>query len=34
VVSWVNVIEVYHLVAHDQGSVVADELLSDLRAVF
>jgi PIN domain nuclease of toxin-antitoxin system len=34
VVSWVNVVEVYYLVARDQGSVVADELLSDLRAVF
>jgi PIN domain nuclease of toxin-antitoxin system len=32
VVSWVNLVEVYYRVARDQGQVVADETLGDLRA--
>jgi PIN domain nuclease of toxin-antitoxin system len=33
IVSWVNLVEVYYRVARDQGNVVADETLGDLRAV-
>jgi PIN domain nuclease of toxin-antitoxin system len=32
VVSWVNLVEVYHRVARDQGQAAADETLADLRA--
>jgi PIN domain nuclease of toxin-antitoxin system len=33
VISWVNLVEVYYRVARDQSKSVADEVLSDLRAV-
>jgi PIN domain nuclease of toxin-antitoxin system len=33
VISWVNLVEVYYRVARDQDKSVADEVLSDLRAV-
>jgi PIN domain nuclease of toxin-antitoxin system len=33
IVSWVNLVEVYYRVGRDQGHIVADDTLGDLRAV-